>query len=211
MTEVTQNPQGGQSGEQTTVQPTVDKFDIPGFGEVTLDELKEYKNGYMRQDDYTRKTQALAEERKSMMFNQQTPQPTATPVQQSQPQVKPVQSDLEVKVEKLLLETELSRLKSKHSDFNEVAVLDKAIMMMNNGVPASAIDYEMLYKATRNVDEQSIREQILRELNASANTDSLINGGSGNPPASQQITLNPDEDKIRIKMGISVEDWIKYK
>lgn len=208
-----------QTKDSTIVveQPTVtedSKFDIPGFGEVTLKELNEYKNGYMRQDDYTRKTQALAEEKKSLMFTPPATEPTpvvSQPVAQPAPSTKPVNNDLELRFEKMLLENELSRLKSKYNDFDEVAVLDKAINLMNNGTPSSAIDYELLYRGTRVVDEKKIREEIMREIQASANTDSMISGGSGNPPATQTHTLNPDEDKIRIKMGISVEDWVRYK
>ena len=36
---------------------------IEGFGDYTVDELKEFKNGYLRQSDYTKKTQELARQR----------------------------------------------------------------------------------------------------------------------------------------------------
>lgn len=54
--------------------------------EVTLDELL---HGYMRNQDYTRKTQALAEERRSLQYNQEPqvqPQQVALQNQQSVPE-----------------------------------------------------------------------------------------------------------------------------
>lgn len=44
-------------------QETSPLFDIDGE-KVPLETLKEWKNGYLRQSDYTQKTQTLAEQRK---------------------------------------------------------------------------------------------------------------------------------------------------
>ena len=46
--------------EEVEVDDQPDTVHIEGFGDYTLDELKEFKNGYLRQSDYTRKTQELA-------------------------------------------------------------------------------------------------------------------------------------------------------
>lgn len=43
----------------------IDKITIDGV-ELTVDEIKEYKKGYMRNKDYTQKTQALSEQRREV-------------------------------------------------------------------------------------------------------------------------------------------------
>ena len=188
---VIEQPVGAQEINDETV------YEIPEFGDVSLKELKEWKNGYMRQSDYTRKTQELAEQKKNI-------------VQDVTPQSSAIKNDLERKVEKMHIEMELSKLKGKYDDFNEITVLDKAIELINKGNTPESIDFDMLYKATRVIDEDSIRQKILQEINAGLDTSSLIGNGVSNPPASQTITLSAEQDKIRQRMGVSVEDWIKY-
>jgi len=56
--ESTEQTTESQEGQET--KPT--KFDLEGE-EVTPEQIKEWKAGYLRQEDYTRKTQSLAEER----------------------------------------------------------------------------------------------------------------------------------------------------
>ena len=52
------------SESEETNQPDV--FDIDGIGEVTVEEIKEWKQGNLRQSDYTKKTQAIAKEREDL-------------------------------------------------------------------------------------------------------------------------------------------------
>lgn len=57
---------GEQPDEEQDSRPTIDwneKIEVPGIGELTLLELRD---GYLRQADYTRKTQALAEQRREV-------------------------------------------------------------------------------------------------------------------------------------------------
>jgi hypothetical protein len=54
---------GGGGDEETTEEPVKIKV---GDEEYTPEEILEFKKGYMRQSDYTRKTQELAEERKRL-------------------------------------------------------------------------------------------------------------------------------------------------
>ena len=67
--EPTQTEQVVETVAPTTQEPTTEPvatpttFNIDGIGEVTADQIKEWKNGNMRQSDYTRKTQDLAKER----------------------------------------------------------------------------------------------------------------------------------------------------
>jgi hypothetical protein len=81
--EVIQDTQDGVQPNQEQEQDIV--YDIPEFGEVSRKQLEEWKNGYMRQSDYTKKTQELAEQRKAIVN-----QPSATN-----------QTDLEKKVKQI--------------------------------------------------------------------------------------------------------------
>ena len=188
---VEQNPQDGQS---------VEKISIPDLGEFTPEEIKEWKQGYLRQSDYTKKTQELAEEKKKLT---QTQSPSTIPTSADTSVV----VELERQVQKLSIENELSKLKSKYKDFNEVAVLDKAIELMNKGTPASAIDWDMIHKSQSAVDADVIRREIIEKLQAGGDVSSII-GGNDNPPNQPTLTLSQEEDRIRQKMGISLEDWM---
>lgn len=59
-----------QGNEQA--EKTAHEIDLDGE-KVTLDQIKEWKSGHMRQEDYTRKTQELAAERNKLARN---PEPT---------------------------------------------------------------------------------------------------------------------------------------
>lgn len=48
------------------VESKPDKIVVDGIGEVSLDELREWRNGYMRNADYTQKTQELARQRQEL-------------------------------------------------------------------------------------------------------------------------------------------------
>ena len=47
------------------------EIEIPGIGKVSTDEVKEWKQGYLRQSDYTRKTQELAHQREQLQNAEQ--------------------------------------------------------------------------------------------------------------------------------------------
>ena len=53
--------------EPTDIQAEPEEKDnsveIEGIGKISVDEIKEWKQGYLRQSDYTRKTQSLASQR----------------------------------------------------------------------------------------------------------------------------------------------------
>lgn len=67
-------------------EPQPQLFDVTVGGQTVQLTLEELQNGYMRNADYTRKTQALAEERRALQaMNQQQPQ-TPPPAEPAQPQ-----------------------------------------------------------------------------------------------------------------------------
>jgi hypothetical protein len=136
-----------QEPETTTpeVVVTPDKITIEGLGEVTLEDIKEWKNGHLRTQDYTKKTQEVArirEENKQAieLFNFVKANPkvaevllatNAVPQDATQALVNanPIvarQNQLEQQVYDLMLEKEIATLQSKYSDFDVLQVLNTA-------------------------------------------------------------------------------------
>lgn len=125
-----------EDGSDTDNQEEEPKFKVKVDGEeieVTQDELL---RGYMRQRDYTQKTQQLAEQRKQ--FEQYKPQQQFQPQQQAQPQQQPQQqqqsTDLnamakEIAAKSLGLESvdDLSEL-----DFNHITAVVEAKQALLN-------------------------------------------------------------------------------
>jgi hypothetical protein len=129
--------------QEEDTKPT-DKIVIDGLGEVTLDDIKEWKNGHLRTEDYTKKTQEVArvrEENKQAieLFNfiksnpqlaevllQQNPTQGATQALHNANPIVQRQAQLEQQVYDLMLEKEISSLQAKYADFDVLAVLNKA-------------------------------------------------------------------------------------
>lgn len=66
------NPEyGANNGQSTQSNQSPNLIDLGDLGQVSLDEVKNWKNGNMMQNDYTQKTQALAEQRRQFEQLQQ--------------------------------------------------------------------------------------------------------------------------------------------
>ena len=124
---------------------TPDKITIDGLGEVTLDDIKEWKNGHLRTQDYTKKTQEVArtrEENKQAIelfnFVKANPavaevllasNPTSQGATQALVNANPIvarQNQLEQQVYDLMLEKEIATLQGKYADFDVLSVLNTA-------------------------------------------------------------------------------------
>jgi len=211
-----------------------DKVAIEGIGEVELDELKK---GYLRQSDYTRKTQDLAKQRdetkdaievftylknnpdiaqKLAEYDKErgTVSPaatTATPAVQKQ-------KDLERQLFDLQLQMQIQGLQSKYDDFDVKEVMD---MSIKEGI----VDLEKAYKLVKadkisntssTLDEKALREKIKAELEKeyarNADTDSLITKkGTKKPVEETRFQWSADEDKVRQNMNMTQEEWEKWR
>ena len=124
---------------------TPDKITIDGLGEVTLEDIKEWKNGHLRTQDYTKKTQEVArtrEENKQAIelfnFVKANPavaevllasKPTSQDATQALVNANPIvarQNQLEQQVYDLMLEKEIATLQGKYADFDVLSVLNTA-------------------------------------------------------------------------------------
>lgn len=211
--------------EVQTEQPST--LNIEGLGEVTLEQIKEWKQGYMRQSDYTKKTQELARQRKEVtqqpyvpqvQHQIPTPQPYNLPYQPNQqipspmfdPRFNPALQrveELEQSIADRELDRTVSELKQKYPDFDEVKVLNEALAR-------NVTDLEFVYRALRDDSARDMREQIrqevLRELAETRNgTQTIIK-----PEATQSVQtvqLTPAELRVAEEMGFSPEEYAKWR
>jgi len=218
--------QDGETLEQA--QPTT--IEIDGQ-EVTIDELK---SGYLRQSDYTKKTQEIkrkeqqAEEALRLIEQlQQNPQVAQELSQQFQmPNLDPAQaqfSELENKYFDLLIQSELRDLRDKYGQFDEQEVLQIA---GKEGINNLDTAYHIMTsrkggggsEPTMNIDEikQQLRDELLKELNlekdASADTSTIIRTGGGSAPiTTKEPTLSAQELKVATMMGMDKFEYFKWK
>lgn len=224
--------------EPTTPEPTPDapieetpptqplEVDIDGKP-VPIDELTQ---GYLRQSDYTRKTQELARERERIKiaeeyYNALHADPERAKEFASEhklPYIDPKEmevKELQSKYEDLLLEKEINLLSTKYPDFDATEVVKTAVekqlvnledaylltkSMRSEANVAPPIDIEAL--------SEQIRQQVLQELQSSVDTTSLIGkGGSTKPVTENPVELTPQEAKVARAMKMSPAEYAKWK
>ena len=209
----------------TSESKPIDKVEVPGIGEVTIDELK---NGYLRQSDYTKKTQEVARRSREVdeairiyehlknnpqiaqqVFNQQN----------LPPQLDPTQSkiiELEEKLYDMMLEREIESLENKYDDFNTQKVLEIAHQKQITNLE----DAYFIFKSQQPVEETNIdelkatlREEILNELrNEEDGVKTIISsGGSQAIIKDKTPKISASESKVARMMGMSDSEYAKWR
>lgn len=192
--------------ESSPVLP--DKYIIDGE-EYTIEQLKEFKQGYMRQSDYTRKTQELAKMRKEAEANKGDEDVSS--------EMKRIQK-LELELESKKLDEELSALKQKYGNVDEVALLNEC---EKKGIYD---DLEFVYKGMQNdikkeepsIDvealkqkaiEEYIQTQKLKEADTIATSGSIIGSEGGTPPTDYSELLSDEEKTYCLRRGYSHKEY----
>lgn len=234
-TNQTQEPEGGISvvaDEQNQTQTEPVATEAPTHIEVDGKQvpIEELKNGYMRQSDYTRKTQELASNRtKSQIAEQFYEAVTSNPEiaqqlseQYDLPYVDPAQAqflDLNNKYQDLLLEREVETLKSQYDDFDVPTVLQFAYDNKHENLE----DAYLLLKARNQtfvpnepVDVNSLKEQIrqelLAELQSNVDTNTIIqSGGEVAPVVDNTPVLSQQELKVARNLKMTPEEYVKWR
>ena len=207
-----------------------DTVHIEGFGDYTLDELKEFKNGYLRQSDYTRKTQELARQREEANealevyeYLRNNPHLVNALMQMDNGQVNPVVQKAtpeNAMMQQILhtqkameIEMKLNDLKSKYgNDIDEVALFQKANQLKTE-------DLEFVYKALQYDNlvaqqasaVQAAATQMQAEIDANKSAVSTIVGTNQGAITRPQKSLTDDEKRVAAQMGISEADYLKWK
>jgi phage I-like protein len=205
------------------VVPELIEIEIEGQ-KLTLDELK---SGYLRQSDYTKKTQELSRQRKEAeeaikLFEslKQNPQAveqikTTNKVPASLDPATAKIVELENKMYDMMLEKEIETLQSKYKDFEVREVLEMAqkknIMNLE--------DAYLLVRSQKSVstDVESIKEQIRKELLAELEkekkeTSTIISSQADpKPVTSGEPQLSPAELKVAKNMGMTPQEYAKWR
>lgn len=209
--------------EATTEVPTINEIDINGQ-KVSLDEVRQ---GYIRQQDYIAKQQQLdaklkeAEQslqlvdylRKNPQIAQRLYEDEKAPsvVQTVNPAMQEIEN-LKRELFQDKLNNTITNLKGKYSDFNEVEVMNKAVSM-------GVTDLEFVYNAMRgqnldNIIAQRVKEELAKateQINKNASATRTLVGSGQEPQATTTHNLLPQEMRVADMMGISYEEYAKYK
>ncbi|RJE47671.1 hypothetical protein A7K50_03215 [Dehalobacter sp. MCB1] len=230
-TEVVENkPKQSEEKEKPSDFVLPEKITIDGIGEISVDELK---NGYLRQSDYTKKTQDLSKQRTEtkeaiaffdyLKANPEVAKQVVEITKNKTPQsVDPNQSEivaLKNTIYDLKLEMEISKLQGKYSDFEVREVLE---MARDKGL-TNLEDAYKLVKSTKPVQTEQIdketlkaqlREEVLKEIeNENKSTKTIISTtNSANPIVTDNTPKISDAEKlVAKKMRLSESDYIKWR
>lgn len=207
-------------------EPTV--YEIEGVGTFTADEIKELQQGNLRQSDYTKKTQDLARQRDELkdakdLFDylkanphlvdamrqaEQNPNSvvhTASPTYENQ-----MLKDIVFNQKALEADIRMNELKNKYGDVDEIAIYQKAAELKTD-------DFEFVYKALNynKIDAAAIVEQAKAQLKAeiekNKNSVSTMVGTTQTSQVQKPITLTDDEKRIASMMGMTEDEYAKWK
>jgi hypothetical protein len=217
--------------QDTKAEPTPEdtpiEYEIDGE-KVTPDQIKEWKMGNLRQQDYTRKTQEIARERQRNkdaveLYEYMTKHPEIakklveyTPEQDKDvtTKVDPVSmkvDDIAVQLKSFEIQNELNSILSKDKDVNEMELID--IAQKNNTTVTNA------YKIWRgeNLDkiiEKKLAEQsksITEKLKTNKNTTSSIISTGDSPNNDGNYGLTSQELEMAKKLDMTPEEYKKWK
>ena len=210
-------------------ESVVEVYSLPGFGDYTIDQLKEMKNGSLRQADYTKKTQELARQREELrdaenLYNYLKANPhlvAALKQAETNPQ-SPVSNAPTVERQMLqqlmynqkAMETDMKMndLKSKYGDdIDEIAIYQKAAELKTD-------DLEFVFKALnygkQSFDRESlmaeIKEQLKAELEANRNGVSTIVNTNQQTAPIKTPELSANEKRVAAAMGMTEEEYSKW-
>lgn len=219
-----------EEGGEIVEEPADDKVHIEGFGDFTVDELKEFRNGYLRQSDYTRKTQELARQRQEAQdalelydYLRDNPQmvealmkmdngANAQTIQRATPENAMMQQIIHTQ-KAMEIEMRLNELKSKYgNDIDEVALFQKANQLKTNDLEFvyKALQYDNLL-AEKQQAQQTAANSLQAEIDANKKAVSTIVSPRQSNVVTQTPTLSADEKRVAALMGLSESDYLKWK
>ena len=202
-----------------TVEPTKVKV-----GEEEID-IEELKNGYLRQSDYTKKTQEVskqkAEAQEAIAFYEHLKRNPdianelkgSTSIPSRIDPAKSKVMELEEKMYDMMLQQEISTLESKYEDFEVMEVLNMAQAKNLTNLE----DAYQLVKSTKgsnpSVTKEQLRKEILAEIKAEGNsTKTIINSKVSDTPTDASLpTLTRQEGKVAGMMGMNEMEYITWR
>lgn len=218
--ETTGAPEGETPETGTPAVP--ESIDINGE-QVPLDELK---NGYLRQSDYTRKTQDLARVKKDL----EQAEKLYSALQQDEEKgrriaeelgvefVSPEQQEIQkmrLDYEMLLIERDLEKMHAKYGEFSDQEVLqtamEKNITLEDAYILASKTTQDTPSQVDVNTLKEQIRQELLAELQSTVDTGSLITGQSSQQSVqSSEPELTPAQLKIAKQFKMTPTEYATW-
>lgn len=211
--------------DNDTPEETQSVYNIDGIGEVTADEIREWKNSGLRQADYTRKTQELARQREqledaSQVYNYLKAHPyLVNSIRQAEnnPQFNQIApsaekdaiKDLQYQLQSIKVDSELQNLHEKYGDFDE----DKLFRIATDN---KINDLEMVLKSMMydNKPTDSAVEVAKRQLKAEMERDketvsTVVTNKSSKKRSTPRLTK--EERHVAEMMGMSPREYVKWK
>ena len=217
---------------ETPEEPKSEEPKVEAPKEVEIDGEKvpfdELRNGYLRQRDYTKKTQELSKKRKELeeaekLYSDLKKNPQVAQelnkVVRTPEGLDPVASrirELENKIYDMKLEQEIGRLQNQYKDFDVKEVLNVAHTKKLS-------DLEDAYKIWRSskggneeVDVEKLKAELLEELkkeqNANKDTGTVISSKASKPVVeSKEPKVSQAEQRIARGMGMSPDEYVKWR
>lgn len=203
--------------EVATEEPvveTIPTYEIDGE-KITIDQIKEWKQNGLRQSDYTKKTQELAQQRKELEALG-----TELPEKEGSTELERLER-IERELVARQLDLEITEFKTKYPDFDEVAVLNEA---EKRGV----YDLEFVYKALRNdnsssqqinieelktqaIEEYKAKIAVEKQKNKEATSDSIISSVPGQAIVDYGDELTSQEKEYCNKRGWTYKSYVDMK
>ena len=220
-------PEDTGAGEPaTTPSTTPTEFEIDGIGKVTAKDIQEWRQGSLRQSDYTKKTQEVARQKEELkeaveVYNylKQNPQLVehlkqadgvkADVIDMANPNTAMIK-DLAYKQKAMETDLKLAELKSKYGNIDEIAILQKATELRTE-------DLEFVHKALR-FDSTSGNDAVAKakaELQAELEqnrkmTGTTISTRQGQSVQQNTVSLSDDEKRVASGMGMSEAEYAKW-
>lgn len=235
-TDVTETVEPTEGGDVTETEPEeITSVNIPGLGDVSFDEIKEWRNGNMRQSDYTRKTQELARQRENLrdaenMYNQinsnpqllealrkveggNTPQiNSASPESQAIRQLIHDQNALKT-------DMKLQELERKYGDVDVVRLLQKATELHTDDLEFvwNGIMHEQQSVSNQSADEiyskayEKAKADLKAELESDRSKLSTTVSTKQQTAPPKQSELSAEEKRVALNMNLSEAEYLKWR
>lgn len=211
-----------QTEEVSTEQTEPEGFEIDGE-RLTAEQIREFKKGYLRQSDYTKKTQMAAQERKQNAealelynFLKENPD-VARQLAEIAPDkagiaknvANPEIQDIRMQLTTMEIDKTLESIRAKDPDADEVAILNLAI---EEGIPVDKAykqwkgeNFDTLMKKKLESQSKNITQELKKNKEQ---TKTLIT------PKTKKIDnfgLTAQEVEMASKLEMTLEEYKKWK
>lgn len=229
------NEQGEDQAEQTNTESEtsteVPTLNLDGIGEVKLDDIKEWQKGYLRQSDYTRKTQELAKQREEVataveVFDYLRNNPNLVSqlkqldtegtmntgvMNQTTPEAGMLKQ-LWYNQKSMEIDHQVDKLKRQYGDIDEVALFNKAAELKTDNLEYA---YKIIAFDNKPLNEKDLVEraksELRNELEQSKNATKTIVSSNSTQMQSQQTALSSAEKRVALGMGLTESEYSKWK